>query len=281
MFNNLPISLLRVLIIWCLIAGNEGNQTYDEEPDPEISINDAKYQPSLRLVSLEKTNGYGHGHICAGTIISQRVILTAAHCVINVNHTSPSDRKPEEFVVVVGSANLYDKANTLQYKVQNVTKHKSFDWETYYNDIALLYLNDSIPWTWPTAEAVSLNSELVAEQTMCNVTGWFRDEVADTVPFMSYETCLRRHENVTLSVICGDYVVPPGEEEGSCQGDAGGSMVCNGKLAGVVFRGILGTFFNALGLTLFPITISLYLCVPAALPQSKAVILSLYDCTHR
>ncbi|XP_013099145.2 trypsin eta [Stomoxys calcitrans] len=248
MVNHLKIGLLGVLVIFCIIAGNEGkDQTHDEEehdPDPEISINDAKYQASLRLVSLEKTKGYGHGHLCSGSIITQRVILTAAHCVVNASKTPPSDHNADEFVVVVGSGNLYDKADTLQYNVKKIVKHNSFDSKTYYNDIALLYLNDSIPWTWPTAKAISLNSKLVPEQTMCNATSWLREEdckptklLSITVPIISHETCAYRHENVSESVICGGHELPPGEEEESCQGDAGGSLVCNGKLAGVVFRG--------------------------------------------
>nr|XP_013099195.1 unnamed protein product [Stomoxys calcitrans] len=259
MVKNSKTILLGVLIILSTIAKNEGkdqieNKEHEHHQITEITIDDAKYQASLRLVSLETTKGYGHGHICAGSIITQRVILTAAHCVMDTTKKPPADRKPQEFAVVVGSANLYDEKNnkTLQYNVEKISKHKSFDWKTYKNDIAMIYLNDSIPWTWPTAKAISLNTKLLPEAKMCKMTGWERTEenctptklVADTLPIISYESCKALNANATQNVICGGCGRDDVDEE-YCREDAGASLVCDDQLAGVGFRvDKCGTFSN-------------------------------------
>lgn len=45
-------------------------------------VNETQYLASIRLKSMEKSHGYGYGHICGSSVISQRLLLTAAHCII-------------------------------------------------------------------------------------------------------------------------------------------------------------------------------------------------------
>ncbi|XP_075158148.1 trypsin-like [Haematobia irritans] len=210
-----------------------------------ISINDANYQASLRLVSREKSRGFGYGHVCGGSIITQRIILTAAHCLINANTDPITDRSAGEFRVVVGSANLYKKdANTLEYNVQELAKHNGFSTENLYNDIALIFVNGYIPWNWPTAKAINLNAVAVAENTPCTISGWGKTETSQipstllgaTVPIVSYPLCESSYGKIPETMICAGYMATGGID--ACQGDSGGPMVCNGKQVGVVSWGV-------------------------------------------
>lgn len=46
-----------------------------------IYIDSAPWQVSVRLMALEEKM-YGLGHICGGAVISERVVITAAHCTL-------------------------------------------------------------------------------------------------------------------------------------------------------------------------------------------------------
>ncbi|XP_073833237.1 trypsin eta-like [Musca autumnalis] len=210
-----------------------------------LSINNAKYQVSLRLVANENSHGFGYGHDCGGTIITQRVILTAAHCFINHNTDPATNRTAGEFTVVVGSSQLYVKeANMLQYYVQEIVKHAGFNSTTLINDIGLVFINGYIPWDWPTAQAIRLNDVILNFDAPCNVSGWGRNEMGlnpnnllySEVHSISYTNCDAAYGNIPLSMICaGDFSAGG---VGACYGDSGGPLICDDRQVGIVSWGV-------------------------------------------
>uniref|UniRef100_A0A1I8NGA6 Peptidase S1 domain-containing protein n=1 Tax=Musca domestica TaxID=7370 RepID=A0A1I8NGA6_MUSDO len=263
MINNRKMSgtLQSVLIVLCLFAQCRGSSLPTDAtlrvpiPSKEskiiggspISINDAKYQASLRIVATESSRGLGYGHICGGSIITQRVILTAAHCLMNYNTDPATERTAGEFKVVVGSTQLFVKeANMLQYYVQELVRHVGFDSVSMVNDIALVFINGYIPWNWPTAKAIHLNDMELNDGVPCNVSGWGNTEMG-TIPnnllstvvrSISYADCDSVYGNIPLTMICAGNFMAGGVD--ACQGDSGGPLMIPELYKGVTRYYLIG-----------------------------------------
>ncbi|XP_013099159.1 trypsin delta [Stomoxys calcitrans] len=221
------------------------------EKDPRIiggqaiSIQMAPWQVSVRLKVYE-AEMYGYGHICGGSVISQRVVVTAAHCILNQNVNPMAYRSPNEFTLVMGSAYLYQiPPYTLQYDVLQIAVHLGFNLNTMQNDVAMFVINGYIPWSWPTVQAIPLNTVAEPNGTYCTVSGWGKtslntDIVSSilmeaTVPIVGYATCDINYGNISTGMLCAGYMTTGGVD--ACQGDSGGPLVCNGYLAGIVSWG--------------------------------------------
>ncbi|XP_011292763.3 trypsin delta [Musca domestica] len=246
---------LVVVVIYCnlcsIVFGTSTDKNKTVEKDPRIiggqaiSIESAPWQVSVRLKVYE-AQMYGYGHICGGSVISQRVVVTAAHCILNQNVQPMVFRSPDEFTLVMGSAYLYQApAYTLQYDVLQIAVNMNFNLTTMVNDIALFLINGYIPWSWPTVQAIPLNYWPEPSGTLCTISGWgktstYSDSVSGilmeaTVPIVGYATCDINYGNITTGMICAGYMQTGGVD--ACQGDSGGPLVCNGYLTGVVSWG--------------------------------------------
>ncbi|XP_037932750.1 trypsin zeta-like [Teleopsis dalmanni] len=219
----------------------------------KIPITEAPFQASIRLKIYEKLGGFGYGHLCSGSVLSQRVIITAAQCSVDLSVSPPKKRLPKEYTIVLGGNSLYVKDNyTLQYNLIQIVPHGAFNLTSLSNDIALMLINGYIPWTWPTVRSVILNSQLLTENTTCTITGWATTEygqVSDTlltasVPIVGNDVCAKSYGNLSQSSLCAGNMSTGGVD--TCQGDSGGPLMCNGVLAGIVSWG------NQCGLKQYP-----------------------------
>lgn len=87
-------------------------------------------------------------------------------------------RSPSEFTLVMGSAYLYQvPPYTLQYDVLQIAIHLGFNLTTMNNDIAMFMINGYIPWSWPTVQAIPLNTMAEQSGVMCSVSGWGKTSV--------------------------------------------------------------------------------------------------------
>ncbi|XP_017156044.1 trypsin eta isoform X2 [Drosophila miranda] len=229
------------------VASTESNST-TQMLQPKIvggtatDIEAAPYQVSVRLTSRDKRK-FGSGHMCGGVLISQRLVATAAHCCYNSDTTQY--RAAGEYVLVLGTTYLATKTNeTLVYYLQQLIVHSSYDHGTLTNDIALMFINGYVPWTWPTARALTLNDQSLAVATACVITGWgvlisggssSNTLQTATVPTVSYPNCyLAYPPYVPRSQICAGYTTGGID---ACQGDSGGPLMCNNRLSGLVSYG--------------------------------------------
>lgn len=69
-----------VLIYFFLSKCQDGSVHFKIVGGTVTEISRTPYQISLRLKQIDRKQ-FGRGHICGGTVISQRLVVTAAHCL--------------------------------------------------------------------------------------------------------------------------------------------------------------------------------------------------------
>lgn len=206
---------------------------------PRISVQDKAENmefPWMVMIMrrLPKNNFYDYK--CGGSLIHESVVLTAAHCVLNI--------KPKFLYARLGE---WDMANTDEdvphqdRNIQSVIIHSNFYKPTLLNDIAILILSE------PVELAENVNTVCLPppnysfDKERCLVTGWGKDSKG---PQGKFQTVLKKVElpivpntkcqTMFRNTILGkhfrldDTFICAGAESGkdSCKGDGGSPLVC-------------------------------------------------------
>ncbi|XP_055590612.1 trypsin-1-like [Uranotaenia lowii] len=190
-----------------------------------IEIDEAPYQ-----VSLQRDGN----HICGGSIISSKWILTAAHC------TEYGSTK--SFSVRIGSTK--HAAGGQVKKVANIVSHPEYDGVSIVNDFCLLELEETLQFD-NSIQTIKLTVDEPEAGSIALVSGWGATHSpsesnaklrAANVPIVTREDCNKAYDGrIHESMICAGFLEQGGKD--SCQGDSGGPLTIDGQLVGVVSWG--------------------------------------------
>ncbi|XP_076376429.1 chymotrypsin-2 [Megalopta genalis] len=181
------------------------------------------YQVSL------KNNGR---HFCGGSIINERYILTAAHCIVGIRDVRP-------ITVQAGTNQL--NASGVVYGVENVTYHPGYDSNKIINDVGVVRVSRRIA-NSSLVQSIRLSFSNVAEGSAVVLSGWGTTRLGGPTPnqlqeidlkVYSQAQCQRVHANLKESHICTFTKYG----QGACHGDSGGPLVQNGVQVGIVSYG--------------------------------------------
>lgn len=124
------------------------------------SVGQIPYQVSLQTILFPR-------HFCAASIISQRFLLTAGHCI--------GGREPCDFHAVVGT--VWRDFGGFAYRIRKIIRHEKFNLTGFRNDIGLLLTADEIIFS-SNVQPIALPRQNDNGNTLVILSGWGKRKVS-------------------------------------------------------------------------------------------------------
>ncbi|XP_066961492.1 trypsin-1-like [Macrobrachium rosenbergii] len=230
--------ILAVLLVFkggqCLSTNrNLGAFGFPDTPINIIGGEVAEHGEFPYQVSVQHKGIFGQIHVCGGSILSEMYILTSANCIESLPTKS--------IRVIAGMTSLAKDLDTKQEKTASIKViHENYSSVTRDNDIGLVKLEEGLILN-DLVQSIEIPTEGVLDGSICIMTGWGAttatgDKVDDLhkvkIPVVDSVLCRTFYGESAISdgMVCAGKITGG---SGSCEGDKGGPLQCEGVLQGI------------------------------------------------